>query len=616
MASREKRFSVALSFPGEYRQYLSQVADRLAEELGREKVLYDRYIEDELARANLDTYLQELYHDETELVVVFLCAEYEEKEWTGVEWTSIRDLLKKRQFDAVMFFRLGQGPVTGVWSTYGYVDVADRSPDEVVCLILKRLGKLRGGQGASLSRGLDLRSVRPFTDTVDRTTLFQSLDDFARNRDIVFAVGGAGSGLTTFLHQFQEFLSAREDRQLALADFEAGVYQNILSAWIKQREALKEFDFVEETGYDHLKLKCLLTALAYKTYECLHQRFRVELDQNFPGDLDNPIRFAGYYFNASASMFRGDSGAIVEHFFETVQKLAESTGGKRVVVFMPWSQLARYFVGHTGTAEEELARELWEALGRFAARNGSPRGGESAYCVEKGFEKYDKVCLIVATAKAPYAHVNGKELLVRKSVWPIPPLNRSEILTFVEKALPPLASEAERDEVVRVVYAWTGGSPWFVSLVLSFLTALTEQLAKKAEAEDSVELLGVACKLAENALVLPDEGLGAALTGRIRRHLDAVREALGDGQSTDVKLEEAWAGPDHKWRRGVMFATPRIEEFVASGLVWLAGDPSAGGDGEVFQRYPSLFFRRAGRLPVAVYKKITGREVEPLGSER
>ena len=36
------------------------------------EVFYDRFHEAELARPNLDVYLQEIYHDRSRLVVVFL----------------------------------------------------------------------------------------------------------------------------------------------------------------------------------------------------------------------------------------------------------------------------------------------------------------------------------------------------------------------------------------------------------------------------------------------------------------------------------------------------------------------------------------------------------------
>ncbi len=61
-----KRFGIALSFPGEQRPFVAQVAGHLAERIGHGRVLYDAYYEAEFARLDLDTYLQRLYHDESE----------------------------------------------------------------------------------------------------------------------------------------------------------------------------------------------------------------------------------------------------------------------------------------------------------------------------------------------------------------------------------------------------------------------------------------------------------------------------------------------------------------------------------------------------------------------
>jgi hypothetical protein len=57
-----KRFKVALSFAGERRDYIAQVAELLASELGKDKVFYDAWYKAELARPNLDVYLQTIYH--------------------------------------------------------------------------------------------------------------------------------------------------------------------------------------------------------------------------------------------------------------------------------------------------------------------------------------------------------------------------------------------------------------------------------------------------------------------------------------------------------------------------------------------------------------------------
>jgi len=138
-AEREqKRFKVALSFPGERRQFVQEVAVALIMEFGKDKVFYDKNFEAELARPDLDTYLQEIYHDNSELIVVFLCAQYDKKEWCGLEWRAIRDLIKKRNASDVMPIRFDSTHIPGLFSIDGYVSVDDRRPKEIAARIIER----------------------------------------------------------------------------------------------------------------------------------------------------------------------------------------------------------------------------------------------------------------------------------------------------------------------------------------------------------------------------------------------------------------------------------------------------------------------------------------------
>ena len=137
-----RRFAVALSFPGEARKRVAAIAKHLAMPLGKNRVLYDKFYEAEFARPDLDVYLQDLYHDEALLNVVFLCAAYNQKEWCGLEWRAIRDLIKQRKPD-IMFLRLDDGDVAGVFSIDGYADIRDRSDEQAAALIVERLELLQ-----------------------------------------------------------------------------------------------------------------------------------------------------------------------------------------------------------------------------------------------------------------------------------------------------------------------------------------------------------------------------------------------------------------------------------------------------------------------------------------
>jgi hypothetical protein len=132
-------FDVALSFPGENRFYAHAVADRLSLLLGRRRVFYDEYYKSQLARPNLDTLLQDIYNNRSRLVVVFLSATYQTKDWCGTEFKAIREILKQRDDSKVMYVRHDAGHVEGVFSTDGYIDAKMHTPVEVADLILERV---------------------------------------------------------------------------------------------------------------------------------------------------------------------------------------------------------------------------------------------------------------------------------------------------------------------------------------------------------------------------------------------------------------------------------------------------------------------------------------------
>lgn len=144
----EKRFRVALSFPGEKRDFVKQVAESLAQNVPSEKILYDKWYEEEFARADLKTYLPDLYHRESDLVVVFHGKDYMNKDWCGAEWNAIQSLIHRRRVDSVLLCRFDRdAEIPGLYDA-GYIEIEDESnkrAQEVAELIIQRLDKLKPG---------------------------------------------------------------------------------------------------------------------------------------------------------------------------------------------------------------------------------------------------------------------------------------------------------------------------------------------------------------------------------------------------------------------------------------------------------------------------------------
>ena len=89
------RFEIALSFAGEIRDIVEQVATLLNNEIGNEKVFYDNWFKSEIAGFDADTYLQDIYAKDSLLVVPFFSRSYDSKSWPHVEWRAIRSALCK-----------------------------------------------------------------------------------------------------------------------------------------------------------------------------------------------------------------------------------------------------------------------------------------------------------------------------------------------------------------------------------------------------------------------------------------------------------------------------------------------------------------------------------------
>lgn len=138
-ALTDLRFKVAFSFPGEKRRYVSKIVDALRSPLGKDSIFYDLDYQAQLARPNIDTLLQKIYRDQSDLIVVFLCAEYANKQWCGLEWRAVRDIIKAKQDDRVMFVRFDETPIDGLLSIDGYIDATIYTTKQVASYILERL---------------------------------------------------------------------------------------------------------------------------------------------------------------------------------------------------------------------------------------------------------------------------------------------------------------------------------------------------------------------------------------------------------------------------------------------------------------------------------------------
>ncbi|WP_317235802.1 TIR domain-containing protein [Niabella hibiscisoli] len=131
-------FDVALSFPGESRPLVEEIVTELERSLGPNRYFYDNNYVSQLAQPSLDILLQGIYK-RAKLDVVFLSSDYQKKDWCGIEFRAIREIIMERENNRVMFIRTDDGAVDGVFKTDGYVDARKFSPDKIAGFIQERV---------------------------------------------------------------------------------------------------------------------------------------------------------------------------------------------------------------------------------------------------------------------------------------------------------------------------------------------------------------------------------------------------------------------------------------------------------------------------------------------
>jgi len=147
-------FKVALSYPGEKREYVRKVVDTLQKNLGQNEIFYDEFYEPQLARPDTDLLLQEIYKSQSELIIVFLSKEYNRKHWCGLEWRVIRSMFCDDNKNKIMLFRFDDEKISGLTPNDHAINAAKILPNQAAEKILNRLGS-----GTTVCENLSLKNL-------------------------------------------------------------------------------------------------------------------------------------------------------------------------------------------------------------------------------------------------------------------------------------------------------------------------------------------------------------------------------------------------------------------------------------------------------------------------
>jgi TIR domain len=134
------RYDVALSFAGENRRYVEEVANGL-KAVGV-SVFYDGFERADLWGKNLIEHLAEIYGKRSRFVVMFISKEYVEKAWTTHERRHAQDRALLAQSEYILPARFDDTAVPGMTTTVGFQDLRHMRPGELVDIVVAKLRQL------------------------------------------------------------------------------------------------------------------------------------------------------------------------------------------------------------------------------------------------------------------------------------------------------------------------------------------------------------------------------------------------------------------------------------------------------------------------------------------
>ena len=238
--AKPRRFKVAFSFASEKRLFVEAVAEILAKQFGKEAILYDKYHEEEFAEVGLGIDLPKLYNRDSDLIVVVVSNDYQQKRWTMLEWRAIFALISEvDQKERVMLTRFDFAELDGLFPTDGYVELDAKEPIDLVVLILKRLKRLAIDVDevapSKPNRATDKLAMLPYTRSryfTGQTGKLEQVHSMLKEQPVgltrvVGLIGEAGIGKTELALQYCQayeaeyehiFWLSASDRDTLVAD--------------------------------------------------------------------------------------------------------------------------------------------------------------------------------------------------------------------------------------------------------------------------------------------------------------------------------------------------------------------------------------------------------------
>jgi len=163
---KEYQYDIALSFAGEDRVYVEQVAKIL--EADGIRVYYDRFNQAEAWGKNLPEHFDDIYRKQARYCVMFISENYAKKAWPSFEKRSAlaREVVETGY---ILPSRFDDTEILGLPPSKAYIDLRQHNPDQFAQLIIEKLERAQNpkqsSDGQSFRRPKASKSFDPYKES-------------------------------------------------------------------------------------------------------------------------------------------------------------------------------------------------------------------------------------------------------------------------------------------------------------------------------------------------------------------------------------------------------------------------------------------------------------------
>lgn len=134
---QKREFDIALSFAGEDREYVEQVANILKGQ--GISLFYDKFEEATLWGKNLYDYLSDIYRNKALYTIMFISENYNKKLWANHERQSMQSRAFQENQEYILPARFDETEIPGLLPTISYISLKGKTPTAFSEIIYKKL---------------------------------------------------------------------------------------------------------------------------------------------------------------------------------------------------------------------------------------------------------------------------------------------------------------------------------------------------------------------------------------------------------------------------------------------------------------------------------------------